>query len=209
MSDRRWDRVLLLALVMSIAANVVLLVKPHFPSWYDAWLLALQESPRLVPGDHVAGQAAIPSMVIMYSDFQCPFCASSYASLRSLTQQGRIRLVYRHFPLDGHPLALPAAEASECAAEQERFWEYADVLFGQGERLRQENFAQIAKSLGLEAARFESCLLSGRGKRNVETHLADALGRRMTGTPVLYVNGERFNGALPKERLAQLLEARR
>ena len=83
--------------------------------------------------DHIRGDKDAPYSIIEYSDFECPFCARHWPTMKQiLADDLEVNWVYRHFPLAFHPQAQPAAEASECAAEQGKFWEYADVLNEKG-----------------------------------------------------------------------------
>ena len=94
----------------------------------------LVKSITLNPDDRILGDEKAPVTIVEYSDFQCPFCRSffegSYAEIKKeYIDTGRVRLVYRHWPLDFHPMAQPSARAVECASEQGKFWQMHDAIF--------------------------------------------------------------------------------
>ena len=104
------------------------------------------------PADHVRGPADAP-LLIVYSDFECPFCAALHARL----EPGAQRLVFRHFPVrSSHPRAWAAAAAAEAAGCQGRFWEMHDLLFADQARLEDPHLWEHARQLGLDVARFDA-----------------------------------------------------
>ena len=142
--------------------------------------------------DHILGPDSAPATVIAYCDFECPFCGQAFLTTKRLRQQfeHQLRLVFRHFPLiDKHPFAQQAAEASEAAAEQGRFWEMHDLLFQHQEDLATEDLYEYAESAGLDLPRFKEALDS---RVYVSRVLCDVRsGRRsgVTGTPTFFLNG--------------------
>ncbi len=122
--------------------------------------------------------------------------------------QGQVKWIYKHFPLDSiHPQARPAAEASECAAEQNKFWEFTDGLFENQLRLGQALYKDLASQFGLDMNQFEDCLDS-RKYRNKVTDDA-SLGSRngVTGTPGNFINGKLYPGALPFEQMQAIIDS--
>src|SRR5215210_7587961 len=113
-------------------------------------------TPPLRPEDHVEGPADAPLELVMYGDFQCPFCTAAQPILRRVRDRldGRLRFAFRHFPLpDLHPDAERAAEASEAAAAQGAFWPMHDALYGARGELGQANVVALAGGLGIDAER--------------------------------------------------------
>lgn len=149
---------------------------------------------------NVRGPANAPVVVRLYSDFQCPYCekfeVETWPSLQKALGQN-VRFEYHHFPLESiHPNARPAAEASECAAQQGRFWAYHDALFApqnwtQWTKLSNPNSAFItyAQRLKLNDSRFKDCLALRGGKAAVDAGVKEALSLGVNGTPTLFVNG--------------------
>jgi protein-disulfide isomerase len=197
-------RALYALLALSVATNIAFAAKFYFPGALDELLAALAGPPRVGAGDHVRGNPDAAVTVIVYTDYQCPFCARLDASMRAPEHLGRTRQIYRHLPLPSHPQAAAAAEAAECAGAQGRFWEYSEALFAAGEALAKPGaFSGLASGLSLDLKAFDRCLESGEFKQRVAEHVAQARERRIKATPTFYVNGKRFGGALANDRLRQ------
>jgi len=147
--------------------------------------------------------------LVEYSDFECPFCERHYPTLTKILDnyKGKVRLVYKHFPLSFHPNAQKAAEASECADEQGKFWEYHDTLFeNQPGGYSITKFKQWAGDLGLDVNQFSSCLDSGKYASKVQTDEADGQSRGVQGTPATFVNGRMISGAVPFESFKTVID---
>jgi protein-disulfide isomerase len=120
---------------------------------------------------------------------------------------GKVRLAYRDFPLDSiHPQARRAAEAARCAHDQGKFWEYHDVLFAQSPQLALENLRRYAGQVGLDVAKFDSCLTTGTHKATVQRDLDEGNRLGITGTPSFFINGRTLSGAQPLEAFTRLIE---
>jgi protein-disulfide isomerase len=158
---------------------------------------------------HLIGEPDAPVTVVVFSDFQCPACASFAETLHRLQQRhpGRVAAVYRHFPLPNHAFAVPAARASECAARQGRFAEMHDELFGAQDSIGVRSWARFATLAGIpDGIAFETCLGDPASAVPVRRD-ADAAGRlRVTATPTLLVNGRRVQGAPHLDRLERLMD---
>lgn len=159
--------------------------------------------------DHLLGSKNAKVTMIEFSDFQCPFCSRAHATLQKLVADynGQVAWVYRHFPLDSlHPFARKAAEASECASEQNKFWEYADVLYANQQSFSESYFGQAAGDLGLNTEKFNSCLTSGKYAGKVNDNFQEGVNAGITGTPGIYINGQLIKGALPYENFKQIID---
>jgi protein-disulfide isomerase len=166
-------------------------------------------SPRLEPLDHVRGEPGAPLELVMFGDFQCPFCMGAQSILRRVRERLGERLVFafRHLPIpERHPLAVPAAEASEAAAAQGAFWEYHDALYAAQPRLSRETILTVANDVGLDVARLEAELDAGTHRGRVERDLASAAASGATGTPTFFANGARHPGAYDASSLIEALE---
>jgi protein-disulfide isomerase len=160
-------------------------------------------------GAPVRGAADAPVTVVEFSDFECPFCKQTHATLKQLLERypGKVRLAYRDFPLDSiHPQARRAAEAARCAQDQGKFWEYHDVLFTQSPQLAPEDLRRYAGQVGLDVAKFESCLGAGVHKAAVQRDLDEGNRLGITGTPAFFINGRSLTGAQPLEAFARMIE---
>jgi|TARA_B100001971_G_scaffold203573_1_gene218640 protein-disulfide isomerase len=160
--------------------------------------------------NNVQGNFESPVTIIEFSDFQCPFCQSFHPTLQKILAEfpNQVRWVYRHFPLDQiHPQARPAAEASECAAEQGKFWEFADGLFENQSRLGESFYKELASQLGLNSNQFESCISSRKYKDKVESDYQEGIKIGVRGTPGSFINGEPVpGGAVPYNTLKAAVE---
>lgn len=160
--------------------------------------------------DHVRGDKNAPVTIVEYSDFECPFCARHLPTVEKIMQEydGQVRLIYRHFPLSFHPQAQKAAEASECASEQGKFWEMHDKLFAMNEAgtLSLENFKKAAGELGLKQAQFDSCLNDGKYADRVQSDFSQGSQYGVNGTPATFVNGKLVSGAVPFESFKTVID---
>jgi protein-disulfide isomerase len=129
--------------------------------------------------------------VIVYGDYECPFCAAAEVRLREL----ELRVVFRHFPVrTSHPRAYPAAHAAEAAAEQGAFWAMHDTLFDDQGRLEDPHLWERAERLGLDVSRFDADRRSDRVAARVREHFHGGVRAGVATTPTLFADGERYSG---------------
>jgi protein-disulfide isomerase len=154
------------------------------------------------------GPSAAPVTIVEFSDFQCPFCKRAVATVNEIAKRypDQVRIVFRHFPLDGHALARPAAEASACADAQGKFWPYHDLLFESSPELGQERLRELAGKSSLDLAAFDACLADGRLRARVEQDLAAGREAGVSGTPAFFVNGIPLSGARSVDEFVELIE---
>ncbi|MBI5071457.1 thioredoxin domain-containing protein [Candidatus Falkowbacteria bacterium] len=163
----------------------------------------------ITKNDHVRGNFDAPITLVEYSDFECPYCGKHFPTLNKILNdyKGQVRLVYKHFPLSFHQNSEKAAEASECASEQGKFWEYHDKLFeNQSGGYSIANFKQWANDLNLDTSKFNDCLDSGKFASKVQADLADGQNRGVGGTPATFVNGQLVSGAVPYESFKNVID---
>src|SRR6266446_6910840 len=156
------------------------------------------------------GSSKAAVVIVEFSDFQCPYCQAVAPTLKKLLAkyEGRVSLAYRDLPLrDIHPQAQLAAEASRCALEQGKFWEYHDLLFANPNKLNREGLAGQARSLKLDEKQFDSCLAGGKYKAQIEQDLQLGLRAGLTGTPGFFINGNMLSGNLPQDAFERSIEA--
>ena len=138
-------------------------------------------------------------VLVEFGDFECPYCAQAHRVVKELRQlyPNQLRVEYRHFPLEQHTRAKPAAIASECANQQGMFWEYHDYLYENPRALQDSDLTSYAKKAKLDLDKFKSCLTSNRAAKAVmrDTEIAQNLG--VDGTPSIYINGIKLIGLLP------------
>jgi len=166
------------------------------------------------------GRADAPVTLIEFSDYQCPFCQRFFATtfpalLRDYIDTGRLRYVFRDYPLEMHPNARKAAEAAHCAGEQGKYWEMHAVLFQHQQALTPPQLAQHARTVGLDGATFDACLSSGRHAAQVDRGLTDGAAAGVRGTPGFVVGkttsgdvveGTPIRGAQPLETFRRLID---
>ena len=157
---------------------------------------------KLIDDDSVKGDPDAPVTIVEFSDFECPFCArfytGAYAQIdQEYIQTGKVKLVYRDFPLSFHPNAQKAAEAAECAGEQGKYFEMHDILFERGVTGGSTSYKAFATEIGLDEQEFASCLDSGEMAAEVRQDMADGQRAGVQGTPAFFVNGQLISGAQP------------
>jgi protein-disulfide isomerase len=167
-------------------------------------------TPPLEEVDHIRGELGRPLQLVMFGDFQCPFCLGAQSVLRRVHERlgDRLAFAFRHLPIpERHPLAPLAAEASEAAAAQGRFWEYHDALFQVQPKLSRETMLEVGRELGLDAGRMAAEMDSGEHRPRVARDLKSAEQSGATGTPTFFANGVRHYGAYDASSLVEALEA--
>jgi protein-disulfide isomerase len=152
----------------------------------------------LAPDDHVRGDPSGRTLV-EYGDYECPDSRRAYREIQRVEHQldGRIRFVFRHFPLtEIHPHALAASAAAEAAALQDRFWDMHELLFHRQKALGDDDLRSYAAELELDPERFEADRHSepvfDRIRRDVESGMASG---EVLGTPTLFIDGEVYRGS--------------
>ena len=189
----------------------------------QAWLAELRkkgsavrvmiDSPRhavtLAATDPSTGAASAPVTIVEFSDFQCPFCRQVAPTLKQVrdTYGDKVRIVWKDFPLTQiHPQAFKAGEAAHCAAEQGKFWEYHDTLFGSQQALQVTDLKKYAAELGLDSAKFDPCVDSSKYADRVREGVAQGSRLGVNSTPTMYVNGRLVSGAQPYDVIAAVID---
>ncbi len=165
-------------------------------------------TPLLADSGHIRGAPDATVNIVEYSDFQCPFCKKAVATLEQLLEEydGKVNLEYRHLPIPSHEFAPKAAEASECAADQGKFWEYHDILFERQSSLGENSLKRYAADIGLNTTLFESCLGSGVMSPRVRADAEEAAKARVSSTPTFFINGKKVVGAQPIEQFRKVID---
>lgn len=203
---QRSDYFLTAVCVISVTLNFVLMYFMINPDALREIRLSFKRIPRVTAKDHIRGSGETSTVAIEYSDFLCHFCKELHSTLRKLSDSREVTWVFRNRPLDSiHPLAAKAAVAAECAAQQGKFWEYADLVFDNQERVTSEEVLDdLAEQLSLDKASFSRCKNS-----NVVALVRDETARAMDleidATPTLFINDKRYTGALSLENLSHII----
>ena len=164
--------------------------------------------PPVTSDDHVAGPPDAPLELIMYGDFQCPYCTAAQSIVARVRKRldGRLRFVFRHLPLhEVHPDAQRAAEASEAAAAQGKFWEMHDALYANGGRFGFDDLAEVAGRVGLDVERFRAELIDGAYAGRVERDADGAREAGIVSTPTFVVIGRVHAGSFDAGSLVEAL----
>lgn len=163
--------------------------------------VSADDDPALGPPD-----AAVT--LIEFSDFQCPYCTKFHQeTFRPLMQayEGRLRFVYRDFPVLG-PESVTAAMAANCAGEQGGYWEFHDLLFNGGRQLGRSTYLSYAGQVGLDETALAACLDSERFREEVLADARDATALGVNGTPTFFINGLPLVGAQPMSSFVRLID---
>lgn len=158
--------------------------------------------------DPTFGLESAPLHIVEFADFECPFSRDESLVVRELMVRypDTIHFVYRDFPLDEiHPHALRAAEAANCAHDQNKFWVMHDKLYQNATRLTDLDIKLYALEIGLDIQRFNECFDGRTYKEEIEIDRADGIAAGVQGTPTFFINGKRIAGAIPMELWEQIL----
>lgn len=170
-------------------------------------ILLAPPSADFVVGDAARlGPATAPVQLVEFGDFECPYCIKVHPELQKLKAEfgDRLSLVFKNFPLPMHAHAEKAAEAARCAGVQDKFWPYHDRLFS-SKQIDVPQLKQFATDLGLDVAKFDSCLDSGQQAAAVQKDVAEAQKIGLSATPSFFLNGHFFTGALEYEDLRRMV----
>jgi protein-disulfide isomerase len=140
------------------------------------------------------GKDTAPVTIVEFTDYQCPSCAYTQPIIEDILKEygDRLRLVVRNFPLDMHQNAFKAAEAAEAAREQGKYWEYISILFHNQSALGPDKLKEYATQLGLDRAKFDAALDSGRFAERVQQDIQDGMKLGIDSTPTVFINGRRM-----------------
>jgi formate-nitrite transporter family protein len=192
---------------MATATSAIRISMSFIRRVYDCPLPEL--TPPLSAEDHVDGPERAELELVMYGDFQCPYCTAAYPIIRRIRDQlaGRLLFAFRHFPLrDIHPDAERAAEAAEAAAAQGAFWEMHDRMYESNGALSREDLIAYTTELGLDSERVAAELDSSAHAPRVQRDLDSGIASGVTGTPGFFVGGRLYGGSFDAQSLTAALE---
>lgn len=163
-----------------------------------------------VGDDPTLGSPQAPITIIEFSDFECAFCAEFATNTKPLLDEyienGTVRFVFKDFPLSIHAKAPQLAKAAGCAQEQDKFWEYHDLLYENMDEHELSHLDSYANQTGLNMTEFETCFRSDVRSNEVENDLMQGREFGVQGTPTFFFNGRRVVGALSQEELVNEIE---
>jgi protein-disulfide isomerase len=155
------------------------------------------------------GDAKAPITIVEFSDFECPFCSRAEDSVKKVLAEykGKVRLVYRDYPLPFHSKAQKASEAALCAGDQGKYWEMHEKLFSNQQALEVTQLKEHAKGLGLDGGKFDKCLDSGEKAPVIEASKKAGEEAGVNGTPAFFINGRVLSGAQPFEEFKKIIDS--
>ena len=168
-----------------------------------------------IDDDPFKGDPNAPVTIIEFSDYDCPFCGKFYReSLPQITQEyidtGKVKYVFRDFPLPSHPQAGPASNAANCLRDQtddENYFAYHDLLFDNQGNLSTDKFKELAQGFDIDQDEFATCVDQQQFIDEVNADLADGSAAGVRGTPAFFINGTIVSGAQPFAAFRQVIEA--
>jgi protein-disulfide isomerase len=173
----------------------------------QAFLQDLKTNPQTVIGESpITGSTQSNTVLIEFSDFQCPYCAEAHKTLKQLLAKypNKVKLVYKNLPLVSiHAEALPSATAAWAAYQQGKFWEYHDALFTNQKQLGQALYLDIAKKLKLDLGKFKRDRTLATPAITKDIQLADKLA--VSGTPFFVINSPTFSGVVQLADIESIL----
>ncbi len=191
---------IILLLVLQVAFSVVLVIKLNRLT--DAMLRTpVTEITSVTPvyigdisvdDDPVRGNPETTKVLIVeFADYECPFCAQASSVIESILKENseNVAFVIRDYPLPSHPHAFKAAEAANCAGDQDKYWEMHDLLFANQEQLDTESLRERAVILGLDLEKFNECLESGKHEDEIMLDIEEGQKYQIPGAPAFIVNG--------------------
>ena len=164
---------------------------------------------KVEPGDApTKGPKDAPLTVIVFSDFQCPFCKRVEPTLSQMEKeyQGKVRMIWKNYPLPFHQNAMPAAEAALAADAQGKFWAMHDKLFENNTALDRPSLEKYAQDLGLNLSKFKADLDSGKFKSTIEATTKEGTTVGVSGTPAVFINGRKISGAYPFDTFKKIAD---
>lgn len=165
---------------------------------------------RLVRADsHVTGNPNAAVTVVEFGDFECPVCGNEEPIMRQIRQKygNQIRFVFRQFPLGHiHSFAKRMAEASECAARQDKFWPMVDAIYSHQDDLTEQGLVRDATEVGLDQAKFNQCMGSGEEAARVERDHADGVALHVDSTPTIFIDGRPVSDVPDYHELSNLID---
>ncbi len=160
------------------------------------------ENPTLGPKDAKV-------TIVEFSDFECPYCAMSQQTTTALREQykDKIKWVFRDFPMSFHRNAMFAHIAANCSISQGKYWEYNNLLFKNGDKLKKENVIALAGKVGLNMGEFNRCIANeSEAKRSIEEDIAAGQKYGVNGTPAFFINGIMVEGNMPIQNFTKIID---
>jgi len=156
----------------------------------------------------IRGNAEAKVTIVEFADFQCPFCSRVSSTLAQLGLEygDKVKIAFKHLPLNFHPDSPAAHAAAEAAHLQGKFWEMQDKIFANQSELKPEKFREYAKEIGLDLEKFDKDSTSSEVKSRIDADMQEAIKIGVAGTPSFFINGKFLSGAQPIENFKKLID---
>ncbi len=154
------------------------------------------------------GKDAVVNLVY-FSDFKCDYCHDQESILKKIEEKygNNVRIIWKDYPEEKNdPLSFQASLAARCAQDQNKFWDYHDLLFENNDKFSNDIFVELAKDIGLDIEYFKKCLVEGHGRTRVRDNIIEANALEITGIPFIYVNSQEIMGEINIEDLERIVE---
>jgi protein-disulfide isomerase len=194
----------------SACLNVILVLRISHPSMWREFQLSRLHPSAISSNDHVRGNANAPVMVVEYADFQCPYCRQLHITLQTAAAEGKIRWVYRDYPLSMHEFAFREAEAAQCAGAQGKYWEFADALYASqaeivSSKAIDQEITSLSQGVHADPVALMQCLDSARFRAVVQDEANEADKLQIAATPTLFIDNKRHEGSVSYGELMKLI----
>ena len=169
-----------------------------------------------IQGEPTLGDANAPVTIVEYSDYECPFCARFYSQTlgqlkREYIDTGKVKFVYKDFPLDFHQNAKPAAIAANCVFKElgdMKYFEYHDIIFENQQSLNAQNLKKWALEVGASQSAYDTCIKDPQMAAEVDEDMREGSSFGVSGTPSFLINGELIVGAVPYSQIKQAIDSK-
>jgi protein-disulfide isomerase len=168
---------------------------------------------KIVDTDVIWGKKEAPNTIVAFVDYQCPYCMDVYKNLKELDkdyiQTGKVKVIFRDFPLSMHAYAHKFAQAVECARKQDKFWPMVDLMLSGKEKPDSTSVDKWVEELKLDKAAFTACNADTATENAIRRDVAEAKTYGVRGTPALFINDEYHRGTMPASDIIKVLEGKK
>jgi protein-disulfide isomerase len=163
---------------------------------------------NIAPDDPVLGKADAPVTIVQFAEYQCYYCQKVTPTLDRVLKDydGKVRVVFKDYPLPMHSRAMPASVAAHCVGDQGKYWEMSRVVFENQQALEDADLRTYAGQVGADLGKYDTCLSSGKFEAKIQANIADAQKAGVSATPTFFVNGTLLSGAQSYDRFKALID---
>jgi len=208
--------IILLTIVLIVSSSMD---KSNLPLNYNEKIITTKSSDlnlsildsKYINQDYIKGNPNASVTIVEFSDFQCPFCVKFYTdTYKSIEEEyiltGKVKFIYRDFPLTNHEFAEGAAIAAECAGYQGKYYQMYSMLFDYGLSSNKDTYVKYAKTIGLDQTAFQACINSDITFQEIKQDFKDGQDLGINSTPSFFINGEQIVGARPYSVFKEVID---